>query len=590
VNQPREKLDILIIDDDEQVRHLLFAVFKDRYACREAGSAEAALLLLGRQSFDLVISDVNMGGMSGLELLPHVHTLSPDSIVLMISGQNNIETAIEAQRAGAFDYILKPLDIPHVEAAVARALKQALLLQERRHYKDQLEKLLSERTAEVNRLANYDTLTGLPNRTLFEDRLEQAVAVAQRAGELLAVLFISLDQFQKVNDTLGHPCGDQLLRQLATRLRDCVTEGDTAARFAGDEFAVLLTHVKGAKDVVETIGAVRLALESPFDLEGQKIFATARVGVSLFPDDGQESRGLLKNAVSALYRAKNSESDHYCFYTEDMNAKVSKQFALETSLRDALDNHEFVLHYQPQLAVDSLKIIGVEALVRWQHPQLGLVPPVEFIQLAEESGLILRLGEWVLRTACRQNRLWQDQGFPAIRMAVNVSARQFQQRDLAETVFGILAETELAPQCLDLELTESSIMSNAPGAIDVFTRLKARGITISIDDFGTGFSSLSYLKRLPLDTLKIDQSFVRDVTTDPDDAALVMAIVTLAHNLRLRVVAEGVENEEQLRFLQLLRCDEVQGYLFSRPLPAAEMGALLALTPGELLTRAASAG
>jgi EAL domain-containing protein (putative c-di-GMP-specific phosphodiesterase class I) len=273
-----------------------------------------------------------------------------------------------------------------------------------------------------------------------------------------------------------------------------------------------------------------------------------------------------------------------------MNAKVSKQFALETSLRDALDNHEFVLHYQPQLAVDSLKIIGVEALVRWQHPQLGLVPPVEFIQLAEESGLILRLGEWVLRTACRQNRLWQDQGFPAIRMAVNVSARQFQQRDLAETVFGILAETELAPQCLDLELTESSIMSNAPGAIDVFTRLKARGITISIDDFGTGFSSLSYLKRLPLDTLKIDQSFVRDVTTDPDDAALVMAIVTLAHNLRLRVVAEGVENEEQLRFLQLLRCDEVQGYLFSRPLPAAEMGALLALTPGELLTRAASAG
>jgi diguanylate cyclase (GGDEF)-like protein len=590
VNQPREKLDILIIDDDEQVRHLLFAVFKDRYACREAGSAEAALLLLGRQSFDLVISDVNMGGMSGLELLPHVHTLSPDSIVLMISGQNNIETAIEAQRAGAFDYMLKPLDIPHVEAAVARALKQALLLQERRHYKDQLEKLLSERTAEVNRLANYDTLTGLPNRTLFEDRLEQAVAVAQRAGELLAVLFISLDQFQKVNDTLGHPCGDQLLRQLATRLRDCVTEGDTAARFAGDEFAVLLTHVKGAKDVVETIAAVRLVLESPFDLDGQKVFATARVGVSLFPDDGQESRGLLKNAVSALYRAKNSESDHYCFYTEDMNAKVSKQFALETSLRDALDNHEFVLHYQPQLAVDSLKIIGVEALVRWQHPQLGLVPPVEFIQLAEESGLILRLGEWVLRTACRQNRLWQDQGFPAIRMAVNVSARQFQQRDLAETVFGILAETELAPQCLDLELTESSIMSNAPGAIDVFTRLKARGITISIDDFGTGFSSLSYLKRLPLDTLKIDQSFVRDVTTDPDDAALVMAIVTLAHNLRLRVVAEGVENEEQLRFLQLLRCDEVQGYLFSRPLPAAEMGALLALTPGELLTRAASAG
>jgi EAL domain-containing protein (putative c-di-GMP-specific phosphodiesterase class I) len=270
-----------------------------------------------------------------------------------------------------------------------------------------------------------------------------------------------------------------------------------------------------------------------------------------------------------------------------MNASASKQFALEASLRHAIANEEFLLHYQPLMAIDSLKVTGVEALVRWQHPQMGLVPPAEFIPLAEVTGLILPLGEWVLRTACRQNRIWQERGFAPMRVGVNISARQFQQQHLAENVLQILGETGLAPEYLNLELTESSIMSKAESTIEVLTRLKAMGVTISIDDFGTGFSSLSYLKRLPIDALKIDQSFIRDVTTDPDAAALVMAIVTLAHNLRLQVVAEGVETEEQLKFLHLLRCDEVQGYLFSKPLPAEGLEQVLTLSPGELLSRTA---
>ena len=580
----RESPTILVIDDDDQIRRLLLKIFDDRYDCWEVGSAEEALLILAQQNFDLVISDVNMGGMSGLELVPRVHSISPDTVVLMISGQGNIETAIQAMRAGAFDYIMKPFDTRHVEAAVERALNHSSLLREKRRYKVQLEKLLTERTAEVSRLAYYDTLTGLPNRTLFIDRLEQAVAVAQRAGKLLGILFISLDQLKKVNDNLGHEPADQLMKQAAGRLRNCVTEGDTIARFTGNEFAVMLTQIDGAKDVVEIIGSIRAALLAPFDLDGQELFATISVGASLFPCDSKEPQSLLKNAGNALYRARKSGGDDYRFYTEDMNSRASKQFALETSLRHAIDRKEFVLHYQPRLAVDSLKITGVEALVRWQHPQLGLVSPAEFIPLAEDNGLIVPIGEWVLRTACRQARQWQEKGLPALRVGVNVSARQFHQQHLAETVLKILEETSLAPEYLELELTESSIMSNAQATIDVLTRLKAMGVTISIDDFGTGFSSLSYLKRLPIDALKIDRAFIRDVSTDPDDAALVMAIVTLAHNLRLQVVAEGVETDEQLRFLHLLRCDEVQGYRFSKPLAASGLEQLLALKPAELLS------
>jgi diguanylate cyclase (GGDEF)-like protein len=581
-----QKASVLIIDDEEQIRNLLVAVLGGSYRCRTASSAEEALTALAGAAFDLVISDIDMGGMTGLELVPRVCSMSPETVVLMISGNQDIETAIEAMRVGAFDYITKPLDLRHVEAAVERALDHCRLLKEKHRYKEQLESLLAQRTAEVDRLAYYDTVTDLPNRTLFEDRLTQAVAVARSADQTLGVLFISVDQFKKVNDTLGHGPGDGLLREFAKRLKSCISETDTVARFGNDEFALLQTHIEGTKDVVETIGSLSKVLKFSFDLHGQELFATASVGVSLFPLDGQDSQTLLKNAGAALYKAKTSGGANYQFYTADMHAMASRRLGLETNLRRAIQNEEFLIHYQPRVSVDSLEITGVEALVRWQHPQLGLISPSEFIPLAEDTGLIVPIGEWVLRHACLQNKRWQDQGFAPIHMAVNICARQFQDQDVIETVVRTLDETGLAPEYLELELTESSIMKNEDLAAGLLNRLKSMGINISIDDFGTGYSSLASLKRLPIDALKIDQSFVRDATTEPDDAALVMAIITLAHNLRLKVIAEGVETEEQLRFLHLLRCDEIQGYFFSKPLPVDALVSLLESHSGKWGTRA----
>jgi diguanylate cyclase (GGDEF)-like protein len=562
-----EKPTILIIDDDAPIRQLLMEVLGDSYACCEAESAEQALAALAKDDFDLVLSDIRMGGMSGLELVPHVHSIAPDCVVLMISGQNNIETAIEAMRAGAFDYITKPLDIHLVEAAVSRALTHHTLLVDKRRHENHLEELVQSRTAEIERLAHFDSLTDLPNRLLFVDRLTQALKISQRDDQKLATLLLRLDRFKNVNDTLGHTIGDRLLRDFAERIKGSIGEESTLARFEGDEFALLIPNVTGSRNILNSLRRIRDLLNAPFVLDEHKLYITLSAGISLSPADGENAQELLNNAGAALNRALSLGGDNYQFYSSYMSARALACLTMEAELRRALENGELRLHYQPQVELNTQRIVGAEALARWQHPKRGLLPAAEFIPLAEETGLITIIGEWAMREGCRQIACWQKSGARDLRIAVNVSARQFQQDDFVKLVGDILAETSLAPSSLELEITETSIMQHPEHVITVLTQLKNLGVSIAIDDFGIGYSSLMYLKRFPIDRLKIDRMFVNDSTTDSDDAALVMTIITLAHNLHLNVMAEGVETEEQLNFLRLLKCDEGQGYFFAKAVP-----------------------
>jgi diguanylate cyclase (GGDEF)-like protein len=437
---------------------------------------------------------------------------------------------------------------------------------------------ISERKANEERiryLAQYDPLTNLPNRSLCLDRLQQTIAVAQREGEAFAVLFIDVDHFKNINDSLGHLAGDKILQETANRLVPCVRSSDTVSRQGGDEFIIILRKIRNSSVPAHIAGKILAAMEPPFVAEGQELRTSVSIGIALFPEDGQDTASLIKNADAALYHAKKLGRNNYQFFTADLDARARQRLEMENSLRLALDRREFLLHYQPLVDLESGRIIGAEALLRWQHPEQGLVPPGEFIPLAEDCGLIVPIGEWVLREVCRQNKIWQDEGLAKLPVAVNLSPLQFRQRNLEEVIRQALAESGLAPEYLEIEITESLLMSAEEQTIALLYQLKNLGLSVAIDDFGTGYSSLSYLKLFPIDKLKIDRSFVREVSSDPNDAAIISAIIAMAHRLRLRVLAEGVETVDQRNFLIHEGCTEAQGYHYSRPLPADGMENLL---------------
>lgn len=418
--------------------------------------------------------------------------------------------------------------------------------------------------------ATHDNLTGLANRNLLHERLVQTIADAARFEHPVWVAFIDLDRFKVVNDSLGHKAGDQFLRSIAERLRSTLRDTDTVARLGGDEFVLVLPGPKD--DSLSSCMLQRLmdVINKPLTVQNKEFWLSCSIGVAVYPADAADADSLIEYADIAMYRAKELGRNNFQFFTAAMNERLRERLRLEADLRQALERDEFLLHYQPQIDLRSGRVIGMEALIRWQHPELGMISPARFITVAEETGLIVPIGAWVIRTACAQNKAWQDAGLGSLRIAVNLSARQFAQQDLVQFVAAVLNETALAPHYLEIELTESLVMADVEHATNVLRDFKALGVQLAIDDFGTGYSSLSYLKRFPIDVLKIDQSFVRDITSDADDAAIVMTIIALAHSLHLHVIAEGVETLAQLRYLQRHGCDLMQGYYFSRPLATQE--------------------
>jgi diguanylate cyclase (GGDEF)-like protein/PAS domain S-box-containing protein len=428
---------------------------------------------------------------------------------------------------------------------------------------------------QMSHSAQHDFLTGLPNRMLVNDRLRQAIALALRRSSKLALLFLDLDGFKHINDSLGHLIGDQLLKSIAGRLVNCVRASDTVSRQGGDEFVVLLAEVKESSDAAITAKKILQAVAEPHCIDQHDLHVTTSIGLSVYPDDGLDAETLIKNADLAMYQAKESGRQSYQFFKPAMNVRAVERQSIEESLRRALERQELAVHYQPKVNLNTGEIIGAEALVRWNHPERGPVSPGKFIPVAEDCGLIVSIGNWVLREACRQTRAWADAGLPLATIAVNISAIEFRNEHFLDGVFAILQDTGLSPRRLELELTETVLMKRADSTESVFKKLRAAGVQLAVDDFGTGYSSLSYLRKFPIDSLKIDQSFVRQITANPDDTAIVTAVISMGRSLNLRVIAEGVETRHEMEFLQAHHCDEAQGYYFSRPLAAPEFGRLL---------------
>ena len=552
-----DALQILMVDDSPEDR-LFYQRFLRKnsdasYHFLEADSSQEGLALCRSACPDCVILDYQLPDFNGVEFLK---ALSEDETtsaipVIMLTGQGDRRLDLTVMKAGAVDYLVKD----QVNAAqMERSIRYAV---ERKRAQEQL-----------TYMARFDHLTGLANRLQLQTRLNQALIRAERTKRTAALLFLDLDRFKMINDTLGHHAGDQLLKAVAERLQGCARKVDTVARLGGDEFSIVLEEAGDIRDVAAFAQRVLDVMSAPFLLDEYRMFTTPSIGITVYPIDGETSGDLLKNADTAMYRAKREGGNTYQFYTFGMNAQASKRLAFEQHLHQALEREEFQLYYQPQVDLSTGNMLGMEALLRWNHPDQGLLVPGQFLSVIEEAGLMDRVGEWVLKTACHQAYEWQGLGFPPFRVSVNLAARQLQRIDFVDMVGQVLQDTGLAPECLELELTEGSLIENTQATKKTLSAIRSLGSHLSIDDFGTGYSSLSYLKRFPVSALKIDQSFVQDITTSDDDAAIVTAMITLAHSLRLKAVAEGVETEAQQAFLQDQGCDAMQGYFISHPLPA----------------------
>jgi diguanylate cyclase (GGDEF)-like protein len=569
---------VLIVDDEPQNRRLLEALLRpEGYDTLTAGSGEAALARVAVEAPDLILLDIMMPGMDGYEVATALKADPATSgiPIIMVSAQDDRSARLRGLDAGAEDFLTKPVDRGELWLRVRNLLRLKDLSDTLQTQTAGLEEQVQARTADLHHLAHYDALTGLPNRTLFYETFEKTLPLARDRGWTVALVFIDVDNFKNVNDTLGHAVGDDLLAQLSDRLSQHVRIRDTVGRLGGDEFALILLMDDGKQGAAVVANKIRESLRVPFYLLGHEVTVTASIGITVYPDDATDPHSLIRYADTAMYRAKKAGRDTFRFFTAQMNAEVQARLELETALRKAVRDNEFVLHYQPKVHLNSGRVAGVEALLRWQRPGHGLVQPAEFIQALEETGLIVRVGSWVIAAACQQIGEWLQSPVGPVHVAVNVAGRQFVEGDLENDVITALDRNSVPADLLELELTESSLMENTERTIATLDNLKQRGVHISVDDFGTGYSSLAYLRRFPIHTLKIDLAFVRDITTDPDDAAIALTVIRMAHGLKLDVIAEGVETAAQLAFLRRHRCDQMQGYYFSRPLAVEALEQLL---------------
>ncbi len=549
---------ILLIEDNPEDVCLLETQLKSNsathYEIHHVERMSEAVKALQSENFDIVLSDLSLPDSDGIETIECIVEVNSQIPLIVLSGQEDEAFSLKAVQLGAQDYLIKGQGDVHL---INRSIRYSI---ERKHAEQGM-----------RYLAHYDSLTGLANRALFRERLDHALIRAGRTQSQVAILYVDLDRFKQINDTLGHEAGDALLIEISKRLTACVRQDDTVARLGGDEFMLILENIKNVNHAALISKKIIGALSEPCTSGEMDLYITPSIGITIYPDDASDVHELLKNADAAMYRAKEKGRNRSQFYGEGMNMESVRRLELEAKLRRALDNDEFVLHYQPKFDIKTRQMTGAEALIRWQHPEMGMISPLDFIPLAEETGLIIPIGEWVIKNACQFMKSWEKQGLEPFRMAINLSPRQFYQSDIVDLILDSLVEHEIQPKNFEIEITEGLLMEDTEATIHLLNKLKVWGLHISIDDFGTGYCSLGYLKKFPIDTLKIDRAFVEDIMTEPDDAAIAEAIIGLGHTLRLSITAEGIETEDQLKFLKQLDCNEGQGYFYSKPLAAEEL-------------------